>query len=81
MQIKALKSAKPVKVEDVKELRHGVEEILERVHREGDEALSFYSRTFDNYEGPIRIGEAEIEAAKKELPEDVMEGQDFARPK
>jgi sulfopropanediol 3-dehydrogenase len=78
MQIKALKSAKPVKVEDMKELRQGVEEILERVQREGDEALSFYSRTFDNYEGPIRIGDAEIEAAKRELPEDVMEGLNFA---
>jgi histidinol dehydrogenase/sulfopropanediol 3-dehydrogenase len=78
MQIKALKSAKPVKVEDIKALRQSVEEILERVRREGDSALSFYSRTFDNYEGPIRISDAEIEAAKRELPEDIIQGLNFA---
>ena len=78
MQIKALKSEKPVKVEDIKALRQSVEDILERVQREGDSALSFYSRTFDNYEGPLRLGDAEIEAAKRELPEDIIEGLNFA---
>jgi hypothetical protein len=35
MQIKALKEAKPVLEADVKALRQGVEDILERVRREG----------------------------------------------
>jgi len=78
MHIKELKNAKPVKVEDVKELRQGVEEILDRVRRDGDAALAFYSRSFDSYEGPILVGEAEIEAAKKELPGDIIKGLDFA---
>ena len=78
MKIKELKSAKPVKVEDVKELRRSVEEILDRVRDEGDTALSHYSRTFDGYDGPIRINETEIEAAKKELPPDIIELLDFA---
>ena len=78
MKVKELKSAKPVKVEDVKELRRRVEEILDRVHDEGDTALSHYSRTFDGYDGPILIGETEIEAAKKELPPDIIELLDFA---
>lgn len=78
MQIKELKSAKPVKVEDIKELRQRVEEILDRVRGEGDAALASYSRSFDGYEGPIRVGEAEIEAAKKELPAHIIEGLDFA---
>jgi len=78
MHIKELKSAKPVKVEDVKELRQGVEEILDRVRRDGIAALTFYSRSFDSYEGPILVGEAEIEAAKEELPGDIIKGLDFA---
>jgi len=78
MKVKELKSAKPVKVEDVKELRRSVEEILDRVRDEGDTALSHYSRTFDGYDGPIRINETEIEAAKKELPPDIIELLGFA---
>jgi len=78
MQIKEFKRAKPVKGEDIKELRQRVEEILDRVRGEGDAALASYSRSFDGYEGPIRVGEAEIDAAKKELPADVIKGLDFA---
>ena len=78
MQVRELKSAKPVKKEDEKELRRSVEEILDRVREAGDAALGEYSKTFDGYEGPMRIGEAEIEAAKKELPKDIIEGLDFA---
>ncbi len=78
MEIKELKKAKPVKTEDVKALRQRVEEILERVRAEGDEALTYYSRTFDGFEGPTQVGEDEIEAAKKELPAHIIEGLDFA---
>jgi histidinol dehydrogenase/sulfopropanediol 3-dehydrogenase len=78
MQIKALKEAKPVLEADVKALRQGVEEILERVRREGDAALTHYAKTFDQYEGPIRVSEAEVAAVKKELPAEIIEGLDFA---
>jgi histidinol dehydrogenase/sulfopropanediol 3-dehydrogenase len=78
MQIKALKEAKPVLEADVKALRQGVEEILERVRREGDAALAHYAKTFDQYEGPIRVSEAEVAAVKKELPAEIIEGLDFA---
>src|SRR4030042_4733273 len=78
MQIKVLKKAKPVEAADVKALRQRVEEILEKVKRDGDAALSYYSKTFDSYEGPIRIGEKEIQEAKKELPTDIIKGLDFA---
>jgi sulfopropanediol 3-dehydrogenase len=78
MQIKVLKKAKPVEAADVKALRQRVEEILEKVKRDGDAALSYYSKTFDSYEGPIRIGEKEIQEAKKELPADIIKGLDFA---
>ena len=78
MQIKVLKKAKPVEAADVKALRQRVEEILEKVKRDGDAALSYYSKTFDNYEGSIRVGEKEIREARKELPSDIIKGLDFA---
>ena len=78
METKELKKAKPVTAEDVKALRQGVEEILERVQAEGDAALAHYSQTFDGLGGPFRVGEDEINAAKEELPSDIIEGLDFA---
>jgi sulfopropanediol 3-dehydrogenase len=78
MQIKELKKAKPVLEADVKVLRQGVEEILERVRKEGDAALAHYARTFDQYEGPIRVSDTEVESVKKELPVHIIKGLDFA---
>lgn len=78
MQIKELKKAKPVLEADVKVLRQGVEEILERVRKEGDAALAHYARTFDQYEGPIRVSDTEVETVKKELPVHIIKGLDFA---
>jgi sulfopropanediol 3-dehydrogenase len=78
MQIKELKKAKPVLEADVKVLRQGVEEILERVRKEGDTALAHYARAFDQYEGPIRVSDTELEAVKKELPVHIIKGLDFA---
>lgn len=78
MQIKELKKAKPVKSSDVKALRQSVEEILQGVRDEGDAALVNYSKTFDNFEGPIRVGEDEMGTVRKELPAHIIEGLDFA---
>ena len=78
MGAKFLKKAKPVLEEDVKALRQSVEDILERVRKEGDEALAFYSKTFDKFEGAIRVSEEEARSAKEELPEDIIKGLDFA---
>jgi len=78
MEVKELKKAKPVRAEDVKALRQGVEKILERVRAEGDAALTHYAKTFDGYEGSFRVGEKEINAVKKTLPDDIIEGLDFA---
>ena len=78
MEIKELKMAKPVTAEDVKALRQGVEKILDRVRAEGDVALTHFSKDFDGFEGPFRVGEAEIRAVKEELPSDIIEGLDFA---
>ena len=58
---------------DVKALRQGVEEIIDTVRKDGDAALARYAKTFDDFEGPMRVGEAEFEAAKKELPAEIIE--------
>jgi histidinol dehydrogenase len=78
MQMKALKKAKPVTSADVKALRKSVEEILDRVREQGDAALAHYSKKFDGFEGPFRVTDAQIEAARKELPPHIIEGLDFA---
>ena len=78
MKLMVLKKARPVLEEDVKALHRSVEEILERVRREGDAALAHYSKAFDQYDGPIRVGEEQIAAAKAELPADIIRGLDFA---
>ena len=70
MQATYLKKAKP--------LRQGVEKIIDAVRKDGDAALAHYAKTFDDFEGPLRVGEAEFEAAKKELPAEIIEGLDFA---
>jgi histidinol dehydrogenase/sulfopropanediol 3-dehydrogenase len=78
MQIEYLKKAKPVEAADVKALRQSVEEIIESVKADGDTALQHYSKTFDKYEGPLRIGMDAFDAALKELPADIIAGLDFA---
>jgi histidinol dehydrogenase/sulfopropanediol 3-dehydrogenase len=78
MKIKELKKDKPVKDEEISKLRQDVEHILERVSGEGDAVLRYYSKTLDHYDGPIRIGEADVDEAKSILPNDIIEGLDFA---
>jgi sulfopropanediol 3-dehydrogenase len=78
MNVKVLKAARPVTAADEKKLRQTVEDIIERVKNEGDKAIADYSRTFDKFEGPYRVGEDQIEAAKRELPPEIIEGLDFA---
>ena len=78
MPVNYLKKAKPVLEADVKALRHAVEEIIDTVRKDGDAALARYAKTFDDFEGPMRVGEAEFEAARKELPAEITEGLDFA---
>jgi len=77
MEVKYVKRAEPVLAEDVKALRETVEAIIDKVRQDGDAALAHYAKTLDNYEGPIRIGEAEIEAAKREVPDEIKRGIDF----
>ncbi len=78
MRAKELKSAKPPRAEDLGAVRATVAEILDTVRRGGDRAVADYARKFDNYDGPVRIGEREIAEATASLPPAIIEGLDFA---
>ena len=73
-----LKAASPARPEDLSALRSQVSAVLQAVQREGDAALRNFAKTFDGYEGQIRVGREEIERATRELPSDVIRGLDFA---
>lgn len=52
-----------------------VQEIVDGVRAKGDEALFAYTRQFDRAqvdEANIRVTEAEIQAAMKQVPEDLL---------
>ncbi len=78
MTARELKSAEPPRAEDLSAVRATVAEVLEAVRRGGDEAVAAFARKFDGYDGPIRVGEREIEEARSGLPRDIVEGLDFA---
>lgn len=74
-----LKAEVPVTEADVRDLQKTVQTILEQVKKEGDSALRFYSKKFDNYDPPsFRITPEEAAEAKNELPSAVVEELDFA---
>ena len=73
-----LKAASPARPEDLSALRSQVSAVLQAVQRDGDAALRNFAKTFDGYEGQIRVGPEEVERVKRELPPDVIRGLDFA---
>ena len=78
MQPRYLKKATPVLDADLKALRQSVEDIIDRVRKEGDDALTHYAKAFDDFDGPIRVGDDACAAAEKELPPEIIEGLDFS---
>jgi sulfopropanediol 3-dehydrogenase len=78
MSIRIIKEAKPVTEQDVQQLQDTVSAILKKVRDEGDEALRFYAKKFDNYEKPFLVTPEEAAKVKDVLPPEVMEELDFA---
>jgi len=74
-----IKSAVPVAKEDAQQLRETVKSILTKVKAEGDNAVRYYEKEFDNYDPPFfRISEEQAAEAQAQLPADVVEELDFA---
>ena len=79
MYYREIKSAVPIAEADVHQLQETVKSILGRVKTEGDQAVRYYEKKFDNFDPPtFRITDAQAAEAFKELPADVVEELDFA---
>ena len=69
--MKSIKKAKERTAEDDRQLRKNVEEIIDRVQREGDAALKQYNEKFDQCRRPVlRVSREEIEEAYSRLSGD-----------
>jgi histidinol dehydrogenase len=79
MYYREIKSAVPVAEEDVQQLQDTVKSILAKVKADGDSALRYYEKKFDNYEPPaFRISAEQAAKAAASLPAEVIEELDFA---
>lgn len=75
-----LKKALERQEEDVTAVQNTVREMLEKVRKEGEAAVRFYSQKFDNYAPrSFKVSKNEIEAAKKQLPKSEIEDIDFCQ--
>ena len=78
MALRKIKAARPVTEQDNMQLQDAVSEILKKIRNEGDAALRFYAKKFDNYEKDFRITHEQAAKAKDQLPPEVIEELDFA---
>lgn len=78
MALYRIKEARPVTEQDTLQLQDAVAEILRKVRGEGEGALRFYARKFDNYEKEFRVTREQAAEAKDKLPPEVIEELDFA---
>jgi sulfopropanediol 3-dehydrogenase len=75
-----LKRAVERPVEDLTAVRKTVSEILERIRKEGADAVRFYSRKFDDWEPKsFRLSPDEIRAARRALPASEIADIDFCQ--
>jgi len=66
--------------EDLSKVRSTVSEIIEKVRKEGDSAVHFYSRKFDNWSPKsFKISKDEIISAKRNLPQTEIEDINFCQ--
>ncbi len=79
MYYREIKSAVPVAEADVRQLQETVKSILAKVKIEGDKAVRYYEKEFDNFDPPsFRVTEEQTAGAAEELPTEVIEELDFA---
>ena len=79
MSYREIKSAVAVAEEDVQQLQKTVKSILSKVKTDGDSAVRYYEKKFDDFDPPsFRISEEQAAKAAEELPAEVVEELDFA---
>jgi sulfopropanediol 3-dehydrogenase len=77
---KYLKKAVERPREDLASVRESVREILERVKKEGEAGVRYYSKKFDNWDPKsFRVSREEIQAVRKKLPLTEVEDIDFCQ--
>ena len=75
-----LKQAQPMASDDNASVRRTVEEMLESIRTEGEPAVRRYSAALDNWDPPsFRVGEDDIRAAERALPETLKQDIQFAQ--
>ncbi len=75
-----LKRAVQKPEEDVTAVRDTVREILEKVRKEGEDGLRYYSEKFDKWSPKsFKITENDIRKARKQLPQSEVEDIDFCQ--
>lgn len=75
-----LKEAKERPEQDMQAVSDTVREILERVRREGEAAVRYYSKKFDNWDPPsLKVSEEEIDKARQSLSSLEREDIDFCQ--
>lgn len=75
-----LKKAVERPEEDISEVRKIVSQILERVKKEGEAGLRYYSEKFDKWSPKnFRVSEDQFLAARKSLPDSEVEDIDFCQ--
>ena len=80
--IKYLKKSKPEieKIEDDRQVRTSVEEILTKIKKDGDHAIRFYSEKFDNYSpNSFRLSDSEIKECLTKVSSKDLEDIKFAQ--
>ena len=79
MSFREIKSAVAVAEEDVQQLQKTVKSILSGVKTEGDSAVRYFEKEFDDFDPPsFRISEEQAAKAGEHLPVEVVEELDFA---
>ena len=75
-----LKKAKERPEQDLRAVSDTVREILERVRLEGEAAVRYFSKKFDNWDPPtFRVSEEEREKVRKSLTTQELEDIDFCQ--
>ena len=75
-----LKRAVEKPEEDLSEVRSTVAKILEKIKKEGEAAVRYYSEKFDSWSPKsFRVSQEQIESSKKMLPSSEIEDIDFCQ--